>query len=818
MDPSHVIGGGAMKANGLSKSLILCVLSSVFAVQLQAVPGDEHWARTFGGPGPSNIVYALEVQGDRVYASGAWSAGPVSTNNWVEVWDGSGWSALPGTFTGTMPILDALSVRDHLYVCGLFQRVDGVRMAGLARWDGRSWSGIGDVAGLGIVMATDGVNLYLGGSFTSVGGVPATNIAKWNPATAGWSALGDSLGIDSAGLSTHVSALHWTDGVLYAGGAFTNSGSQAIRNLARWDGSNWTEVGGGTDGPVYTFAFSDADLYVGGNFTNAGATVARGVARWDGASWSPLGSGLIAPPPSTGVAFPTPVSAIAVLGSDLIVGGTFTNAGGIRALRIARWDGAAWHSMGNMNDMVVKIRTSGTNAYIGGWFTQADDYIVNHLTRWDGTRFHPLGPAGQSEGALFPGLRALASGNGRIYAGGALFTGIGRIKASRIAAWDGTTWWPLGSGVRGTNEGSGSSVDAIAVADNGDVYAGGSFTNAGGVSARNIARWDGNNWFPLGSGIPGPVNAIAVRGSEVFVGGEFTMSTAGGTAFNIARWDGTTWRNMGGCCMAGTIGNFFVNAIAIQGSDVYVGGSFNLSILGGGTSHNFAKHDGVGWVSVGGGVNNRVNSILILGADIYIGGRFTSAGGVPVSRIAKWDGSTWSNVGGGVLGSGTTFSVSALAAIGSDVYAGGSFTNAGGVVTNRIAKWNGSSWSGLGSGVTRSFANPSVLAMAASGSDLYVGGNFEGAGNKPSFYIARWNETIDFDFVPFLRLSEPMFDPYGSFRLSISAAGVPSYVVEASGDLSNWISIHTNTATSATVDDPGAIGLLQRYYRARSGP
>jgi len=77
-------------------------------------------------------------------------------------------------------------------------------------------------------------------------------------------------------------------------------------------------------------------------------------------------------------------------------------------------------------------------------------------------------------------------------------------------------------------------------------------------------------------------------------------------------------------------------------------------------------------------------------------------------------------------------SVSALAASGSDVYAGGYFSTAGGAGVNYVAMWNGSSWSALGSGM-----NNHVSALAVSGSDLYAGGSFTTAGGKVSAYIAR---------------------------------------------------------------------------------
>jgi hypothetical protein len=77
-------------------------------------------------------------------------------------------------------------------------------------------------------------------------------------------------------------------------------------------------------------------------------------------------------------------------------------------------------------------------------------------------------------------------------------------------------------------------------------------------------------------------------------------------------------------------------------------------------------------------------------------------------------------------------SVLALAVSGGDLYAGGSFTTAGGSAANYIAKWNGSSWAALGSGM-----NSSVSALAVSGSELYAGGSFTTAGGKVSGYVAK---------------------------------------------------------------------------------
>src|SRR5262245_36356876 len=135
------------------------------------------------------------------------------------------------------------------------------------------------------------------------------------------------------------------------------------------------------------------------------------------------------------------------------------------------------------------------------------------------------------------------------------------------------------------------------------------------------------------------------------------------------------------------------------------------------------------------GTDGAVNAaVLDDSGNLYIGGYFTVAGGVVVNFIAKWNGSSWS-----ALGSGLNGTVSALAVSGNDLYVGGYFTraiNSGGstVTVNRIAKWDGSTWSALGSGM-----NYAVLALAASTNGLYAAGVFTVAGGATANQIARWD-------------------------------------------------------------------------------
>ncbi len=139
------------------------------------------------------------------------------------------------------------------------------------------------------------------------------------------------------------------------------------------------------------------------------------------------------------------------------------------------------------------------------------------------------------------------------------------------------------------------------------------------------------------------------------------------------------------------------------------------------------------WVSLNPGIPGANSYVFAAVADgsgnLYIGGSFTLVGTVAANNIAKWNGSAWS-----ALGTGMNSTVNALAVSGTDLYAGGDFTTAGGVSANRIAKWNGSAWSPLGTGV-----DGYVGALAVSGTDLYAGGDFTTAGGVAANRIAKWN-------------------------------------------------------------------------------
>src|SRR5204862_5774279 len=120
----------------------------------------------------------------------------------------------------------------------------------------------------------------------------------------------------------------------------------------------------------------------------------------------------------------------------------------------------------------------------------------------------------------------LASYNGQLYAGGN-FTNLNNTGASGIAKWNGTSWSDIGSG--------GTDVNAFAVFNN-KLFIGGSFTTAGGVPANNIVSWDGTTWTALQGGVNTQVHSLLSNGSKLFVGGSFWMVNSSTTNANGAAY------------------------------------------------------------------------------------------------------------------------------------------------------------------------------------------------------------------------------------------------------------------------------------------
>jgi len=251
------------------------------------------------------------------------------------------------------------------------------------------------------------------------------------------------------------------------------------------------------------------------------------------------------------------------------------------------------------------------------------------------------------------------------------------------------------------------------------------------LSVPDDENWDNRLGFP-NTRYEESGHAIAVIDSEIYLGGSIPAKNY------VVQW------NVNGWSALGHGPNSIVNALAVIGNDLYVGGIFVMvdgvvanriakwnhltqkwSVLKNDTSIGIDNH-----VEYASNVHN-VQAMAVRDHDLYMGGRFTHAGGIVANNIVKWNSlsNTWLPLGDGINGT-----VSAIAVRDGEVYVGGRFSSAGGVPANNIAKWNGRKWSAVGGGV-----NNIVYAISCFGKDVYVGGSFTEAGEVQAKYIAKWN-------------------------------------------------------------------------------
>jgi hypothetical protein len=634
----------------------------------------------------SGFEMRLDDTGEPVFQAANKPNSTSSVIEWGKFYNGVG---AEGTFTpSNQPAIFSLAINgSDVYVGGNFKSVGGIKCNYIAKWNGVSWSALGDGTNAEVLtILVSGSNLYIGGSFTSAGTVGALRVARWDGST--WSAMG-------SGFTDYVKALTIFQGSLYAGGAFTMSGGTTVNRIAKWNGTSWEGLADGftsSGARVMCLASSAYLLYAGGIFTKSGTTPLANIAQWDGTAWSSVGSGLM-----------TGVTALLYHNMKLYAGGNFSSPA-----HIAQWDGTTWSGLGaGINSNVYSITTDGTNIYAAGEFTMAGGSSAIRIAKWDGANWS----------ALSTGLSYTA--NSLVWDGLKLFVG-GQFPLS-LRSWDGSAFSTTDHKFDKPN--GDVIVNSICLIGN-TVYIGGTFNSVGGVAANNIAKWNGTNWSALGTGTDGTVYALATDGTNLFAGG-FYYHVGGITTQSIGMWNGTSWSAVGG-----GIPGYVYDMIYSNGS-LFVGGSFNTVNGLGVAAKMIARWDGSNWSMLGTGLNSTVYAIAVSGTDIYAGGEFTTAGGISASKIARWDGSSWSALGAGLSAAPSTIVVS-----GTSLYAGGSFATAGGVSVNNIARWDimGGTWNALGTGT-----NGGVACLVFEGGLLYAGGAFTQAGGGATSYIAKWN-------------------------------------------------------------------------------
>lgn len=653
------------------------------------------------GPGPQQPL--LAVAGAFASAGGVsarnLAAYNPATNTWSEIGGGTDLAAYS---LASLP-------SGELLVGGQFAFAGNVSASGIASWNGSAWSalstGVSAPSSMNVrrMQVMSNGDVVVTGTFNTAGGIAASNIARWNGST--WSALG--LGLDNEGRSLGL----LPNGDLVAGGEFHVAGLTPADHVARWDGSNWSDMDGGTNHWVRSCGLlSNGSFVACGPFSMASNTTVNGVTIWDGVAWTPLANGI----PAASI-----VSCTELPGGNLLACGSFSIVNGQPASGLAEWDGSSWapFAVGLDDDVRQAVVWPNGDVYVAGWFQVAGGRGVNHLARWDGSEWWPLGSG------LNGRISSLCTTpNGDIIAGGDFHTN-GTTASSFVGQRNGSMWSAMGTGM---NE----SVLAVTARANGNVVAGGKFNLADGIPSNHIAEWDGATWSALGSGVPFDVFTCLEHSSGKIVAGGFSTF---GSSF-VSEWDGTSWTAIGNSNVG-----FAWSLAELPNGDLVAGGL------------RISRRNGAAWATIGTpttpSFGPAVFALAVMpNGDLVAGGRFTAINGVPANSIARWNGTSWSAFGSGIVATGYLAEVHSLTVLpNGDVVAGGSFTSAGGLAVNNLAKWNGSTWSSLAQGTDNQVA---ALTLTAN-DNVACGGNFTEVGGQLGVFFAQLQTNCQATAVPY---------------------------------------------------------------------
>ncbi len=435
---------------------------------------------------------------------------------------------------------------------------------------------------------------------------------------------------------------------LVIGGTFSIVHTTPAKNLAMWDGNQWTEIGGGTAGAVQQLCVYDGKLFVGGTFSVAGGVATGPLASWNGSAWNGV----------DGAA--TSITALKVYNGELVAAGILRISGS--GASIAKWNGTAWSFLGPASTVSggsIRAMTVHQGKLIAtGTFTSVGGKAAGGIAAWDGA-WTPLGTgiAAPSE------IRALCVYNEHLYAGGT-FTAIGGVSARALARWTGTAWeavgLPLTPGI------TVSAVDTLAVVD-GKLVVSGSGVKGGCVA------WDGNAWGTLGQG---GVLARCLQpfGTSLFAGRANSSSPVGR---GLTELSNGRWKPIGIGFDSG------VSSLEVFQDQLVIAGGFQLAA--GLEAGELSRWNGATWLSLGVPANVSGGYMTKVGPQFYVGSVF----GVS----ASWDGTTWAMIPGLELGS----RVYSQSKYGSElVVAGDVYLPSNGLVKRPIAAWNGNAWRTLG--------------------------------------------------------------------------------------------------------------------------
>jgi hypothetical protein len=509
----HLIAGGRLTAvNGVSCSRVAAFDGSSWSNAGTGISGSE--------------VTGLTVHLDKLVAGGQFiNPGVVSLDTLGGAWQAVGTESVTGA-------TDVLSDGVDLFASGRIYN-STTTLGALARWNGTIWSGTGSITNFGVPdvymtlwngkvvvgvpvdapgavgrlarwdgtaltqipgdtlrynvwgIGTWGTKLVVTGPFLN-GSVPVPSIVTCDGTQ--WGTVQEAWGPGMFGIARSLTDMRSWGGKLIVTGQFPLVAELdhwvPCLDIAAWDGTHWSPLGGGINGQYCVLGEYEGDLIeAGGDVSSPGLQIS-GAARWNGVSWSALGTG----PP-----WYLDYESIAEFQNQLYLG---ADEG------LWHFDNSVWASVPALdNQYVFAVAPSGPRLVVGGWFAQGGAIASPNVVFWDGTNFQPAGPGVNDY------VDTATEWLGQPVIGGG-FTASGATPLPGVAIWDGSQWQAMGTRA--------VAVDRLLVQD-GELFASGEFRLPDDSVVETIAHWTGTDWHVLGSGSNG--YAFATYGGYLYQAG-----------------------------------------------------------------------------------------------------------------------------------------------------------------------------------------------------------------------------------------------------------------------------------------------------------
>lgn len=202
-------------------------------------------------------------------------------------WNGSAWDTIPD---GPNSMVTCFAEKNgELFMAGTFDHLGADSTLLLGKYDGQALTGCVPYEGSNIsfgyratCLAFYRDTLYMGGDFTSMANLlGASDFARYV------NGILDTVHPEFTGngAASYIEDMVVFRDELYIGGYFRQQDGYTGDYIMKWDGHQFSEVGGGVNGRVNTMAVHNDRLYVGGYFTQAGDSATSLLAIWDGISW-----------------------------------------------------------------------------------------------------------------------------------------------------------------------------------------------------------------------------------------------------------------------------------------------------------------------------------------------------------------------------------------------------------------------------------------------------------------------------------------------------------------------------------------------------